>query len=125
VGIADLQQGCGYDGTLQYDGNQRLRAAGPASFGGDHWHRYSYDADNLISASLGGVKDHRHWYDAHNRLTNILDGSGATVTASPRKRRVQPRTRPRWAKNSASRQGTTSDHEGSVTTCGPMSNERC
>lgn len=81
VGIADLQQGGGYDRTLQYDGNQRLRAAGSASFGGDHWHRYSYDArDNLISASLGGVKDHRYWYDAHNRLTNILDGSGATVT---------------------------------------------
>lgn len=80
VGIADLQQGGGYDRTMQYDGNHRLRAAGSASFGGDHWHRYTYDArDNLLSASLGGVKDHRYWYDARNRLTNVLDDSGATI----------------------------------------------
>lgn len=81
VGIADMQQGAAYDRTLQYDGNHRLRAAGSASFGGDHWHRYTYDGrDNLISAALGGVKDHRYWYDARNRLTNVLDGSGATIT---------------------------------------------
>lgn len=80
VGIADLQQGGGYDRTMQYDGNHRLRAAGSASFGGDHWHRYTYDArDNLLSASLGGVKDHRYWYDARNRLTNVLDDDGATI----------------------------------------------
>ena len=57
TGIADLQQGAGFDRSLQYDAGQRLVAAGSASFGGDHWHRYSYDArDNLLSASLGGVR---------------------------------------------------------------------
>jgi len=78
--IADLQQGASFDRTLQYDANQRLIAAGSVSFGGDHWHRYSYDArDNLLSASLGGVKDYRYWYDERNRLTNILDANGATI----------------------------------------------
>lgn len=81
TGISDLQQGSGYDRTMQYDANHRLRAVGSASFGGDHWHRYTYDArDNLLTASLGGVKDHRYWYDDHNRLVNILNGDGATVT---------------------------------------------
>ncbi|HEL5321987.1 RHS repeat domain-containing protein [Stenotrophomonas maltophilia] len=80
TGIADLQQGAGFDRTLQYDAGQRLVAAGSASFGGDHWHRYSYDArDNLLSASLGGVKDYRYWYDERNRLANILNADGATI----------------------------------------------
>ena len=80
TGIADLQQGAGFDRTLQYDAGQRLIAAGSASFGGDHWHRYSYDArDNLLSASLGGVKDYRYWYDERNRLANILNADGATI----------------------------------------------
>jgi len=79
--IEDLLQGPGYNRVLQYDASQRLVAAGSASFGGDHWHRYTYDArDNLLSASLGGVKDSRYWYDARNRLTNILNPDGATIT---------------------------------------------
>lgn len=78
--IADLQQGAPYDRVMQYDSSNRLLAAGSASFGGDHWHRYTYDArDNLLSSSLGGVKDHRYWYDSRNRLTNILTQDGATV----------------------------------------------
>ena len=78
--IEDLQLGAGYNRVLQYDSNHRLLAAGSASFGGDHWHRYTYDAkDNLLSASLGGVRDNRYWYDSRNRLTNILSPDGATI----------------------------------------------
>lgn len=52
--IYDQQQGDAYSRIMEYDGLDRLTGAGSASFGGDHWHRYSYDAlDNLLSARLG------------------------------------------------------------------------
>ncbi|MBA3485872.1 MAG: RHS repeat protein, partial [Lysobacter sp.] len=66
---------------LNYDGLDRLTAAGSQMFGGDHWHRYTYDVlDNLTSSTLGGVKDYANYvYDANNRLTNIQDSGGASV----------------------------------------------
>jgi RHS repeat-associated protein len=69
------------DRWMQYDGLDRLTAAGSGSFGGDHWHRFSYDAlDNIKSWKLAGVKDYADYvYDANNRLTNIRNTAGATV----------------------------------------------
>jgi RHS repeat-associated protein len=69
------------DRWMQYDGLDRLTAAGSGSFGGDHWHRFTYDAlDNLTSWKLAGVKDYADYvYDANNRLTNIRNTAGATV----------------------------------------------
>ncbi|WP_093285727.1 RHS repeat-associated core domain-containing protein [Pseudoxanthomonas sp. CF125] len=66
---------------MQYDGLDRLKAAGSQIFGGDHWHRFSYDSlDNLKSWKLAGVKDYANYtYDAHNRLTNIKNIAGASV----------------------------------------------
>ena len=74
----------GYDARdrwMQYDALDRLTAAGSASFGGDHWHRFTYDAlDNLKSWKLAGVKDYADYvYDATHRLTNIRNTAGATV----------------------------------------------
>ncbi|MBN6149308.1 wall-associated protein [Xanthomonas sp. AmX2] len=78
--IYDQQQGDGYSRSMSYDGLDRLTAAGSASFGGDHWHRYVYDAlDNVLSARLGGVRQNNYWYDASNRLTNVVDDNGATT----------------------------------------------
>lgn len=70
------------DRWMGYDGLDRLTDAGSASFGGDHWHRYTYDAlDNIKSWKLAGVKDYAEYvYDnATNRLTNIRNTAGATV----------------------------------------------
>jgi RHS repeat-associated protein len=66
---------------LYYDGLDRLTDAGSQAFGGDHWHRFTYDAlDNLKSWKLGGVKDHAEYvYDPSNRLTNIRNSAGATI----------------------------------------------
>lgn len=78
--IYDLALGPFYNRHMLYDGLDRLIAAGSNNFGGDSWHRFSYDAlDNLTSWMLPGVKDHRYWYDAHNRLTNVRDGAGNTL----------------------------------------------
>jgi RHS repeat-associated protein len=67
---------------MQYDGLDRLTGTGSQMFGGDHWHRFTYDAlDNLKSWKLAGVKDYADYaYDAKNRLTNIKNSAGATVT---------------------------------------------
>ncbi len=70
------------DRWMQYDQLDRLTAAGSGSFGGDHWHRMTYDAlDNLKSWKLAGVKDYAEYvYDAQNhRLTSIRNTAGATV----------------------------------------------
>jgi RHS repeat-associated protein len=69
------------DRWMQYDQLDRLTAAGSGSFGGDHWHRMTYDAlDNLKSWKLSGVKDYAEYvYDARNRLTSIRNTAGATV----------------------------------------------
>jgi RHS repeat-associated protein len=79
--IYDLVRGTGYSRWMHYDGLDRLTAAGSASFGGDHWHRFGYDAlDNLKSWTLAGVKDYAAYgYDGANRLTNIRNSQGATV----------------------------------------------
>ncbi|RDZ27086.1 hypothetical protein DX914_12540 [Lysobacter silvisoli] len=80
VEIRDLVRGDTYSRWMAYDGLDRLIAAGSCSFGGDCWHRYTYDAlNNLKTWSLGGIKDHRYYYDAGNRLTNIQNASGASV----------------------------------------------
>lgn len=66
---------------MEYDGLDRLTAAGSAMFGGDHWHRLTYDAiDNLKSWTLGGVKDYAAYvYDGKNQLGSIKNTSGATI----------------------------------------------
>lgn len=81
--IDDLVQGANFTRDLQYDINDRLVAAGSPSFGGDHWHRFSYDAlDNLRSWKLAGVKDHAAYvYDANNRLTSIRNSAGSDTVA--------------------------------------------
>jgi RHS repeat-associated protein len=67
---------------MSYDGLDRLTAAGAAMFGGDHWHRFTYDAlDNIKSWKLAGVKDYAEYvYDTTtHRLTGIRNSAGATV----------------------------------------------
>lgn len=66
---------------LSYDGLDRLTDAGSGSFGGDHWHRFTYDAlDNMKSWKLAGVKDYAEYvYDAQNRLGSIKDSGAATI----------------------------------------------
>lgn len=71
------------DGTrsrwMVYDGLDRLTDAGSVVFGGDHWHRFTYDQlDNLRSWKLAGVKDFGNYeYDVNsNRLTAIKTTSG-------------------------------------------------
>jgi len=78
--IFDLALGPFYNRHMYYDGLDRLIAAGSNNFGGDYWHRFTYDAlDNLKSWTLPGVKDHHYWYDSRNQLTNVRDGVGNTV----------------------------------------------
>ena len=66
---------------MEYDGLDRLAAAGSAMFGGDHWHRFTYNAlDNMTSWKLGGVKDYAQYvYNTQNRLTNIKNSAGASI----------------------------------------------
>ena len=66
---------------MTYDGLDRLTSVGSAIFGGDHWHRFTYDVlDNLKSWKLAGVKDYANYvYDASNRLVNIKNSANATV----------------------------------------------
>ncbi|MGR4876402.1 M91 family zinc metallopeptidase [Pseudoxanthomonas sp. LARHCG66] len=70
-----------YSRWLHYDGLDRLTDAGSCMFGGDCWHRFTYDAiDNLKSWKLPGVKDYAEYvYDAQNRLGNIKNSAGATT----------------------------------------------
>ena len=79
--IYDLQQGAFYNRHMQYDGLDRLTAAGSWVFGGDAWHRFTYNAlDNMTSWKLAGVKDYATYvYDGRNQLGSIKDSSGATV----------------------------------------------
>ena len=79
--IWDLGRGDHYSRWLTYDNLDRLTSAGSGHFGGDAWHRFTYDAlDNLKSWKLAGVKDYADYiYDANNRLTNIRNTAGATV----------------------------------------------
>ena len=79
--IWDLARGDHYSRWLTYDNLDRLTSAGSGSFGGDAWHRFTYDAlDNLKSWKLAGVKDYADYvYDAQNRLTSIRNTAGATV----------------------------------------------
>lgn len=69
-----------YGRWMTYDGLDRLTDAGSCSFGGDCWHRFTYDAlDNLKSWKLPGVKDYAEYVYTNNRLTNIKNSAGATV----------------------------------------------
>jgi RHS repeat-associated protein len=69
-----------YGRWMTYDGLDRLTDAGSCSFGGDCWHRFTYDAlDNLKSWKLPGVKDYAEYVYTNNRLTNIKNTAGATV----------------------------------------------
>ncbi|KAF1722098.1 wall associated protein [Pseudoxanthomonas wuyuanensis] len=80
--IHDLVRGTNYSRTLQYDGLDRLTAAGSAMFGGDHWHRFTYDAvDNLKSWKLAGVKDYASYYyePNTNRLLSIQNSANAAI----------------------------------------------
>lgn len=66
---------------LSYDGLDRLTAAGSQVFGGDHWHRFAYNAlDNITSWKLAGVKDYAEYiYSTQNRLANIKNSAGASI----------------------------------------------
>ncbi|MEJ1095433.1 MULTISPECIES: RHS repeat protein [unclassified Pseudoxanthomonas] len=80
--VHDLVQGGNYSRLLEYDGLDRLTGAGSVSFGGDHWHRFTYDAlDNLKSWKLAGVKDYANYYyePATNRLLGIQNSANATI----------------------------------------------
>lgn len=79
--ILDHARGSTYSRWMSYDGLDRLTDAGSASFGGDHWHRFTYDTlDNLKTWKLAGVKDHNYYYDPNeNRLTNINTSTGAGI----------------------------------------------
>jgi RHS repeat-associated protein len=79
--IIDEVRGGNYGRWMSYDGLDRLIDAGSCNFGGDCWHRFTYDAlDNVKSWKLGGVKDYADYvYDAQNRLTSIRNTAGATV----------------------------------------------
>jgi len=81
--ICDVARGGAYNLHLQYDARDRLIAAGSGVFGGDGWHRYTYDAlDNIKSWRLGsGGKDYANYYydPGTNRLQGIRDSAGATV----------------------------------------------
>lgn len=83
IDIYDVARGSFYNRHMQYDGLDRLIAAGSWVFGGDAWHRFSYDSiDNLKSWKLGaGGKDYANYYyePATNRLTAIQNSGGATV----------------------------------------------
>ena len=78
--ILDRLRGDHYSRWMAYDDLNRLTAAGSCSFGGDCWHRFSYDAlDNLRSWSLGGIKDRRYHYDPRNQLINIKNQDGQSI----------------------------------------------
>jgi RHS repeat-associated protein len=79
--IHDLARGNAYTRWMTYDGLDRLTGAGAGHFGGDAWHRFTYDAlDNLKSWTLAGVKDYAEYvYDHNHRLTNLRNSAGATV----------------------------------------------
>jgi RHS repeat-associated protein len=76
--IHDQTRGGDYSRLLQYDGLDRLTGAGSVSFGGDDWHRFTYDAmDNLVTWKHGGVKDHRYCYNTANQLEFVRTGATA------------------------------------------------
>lgn len=80
--ISDLGRGDNYSRWMMYDSLDRLTAAGSVSFGGDAWHRFTYDAvDNIKSWKLAGVKDYAEYiYESGtNRLASIRNTAGATV----------------------------------------------
>ncbi len=82
--IANYAQDTGdgfYGRWMVYDGLDRLTDAGSCTFGGDCWHRFTYDAlDNMKSWKLPGVKDYAEYvYGAKNQLANIKNTAGATV----------------------------------------------
>ena len=79
--LLDRVRGDHYSRWMTYDGLDRLTSAGSCSFGGDCWHRFSYDVlDNLKSWKLAGVKDYATYiYDGQNRLGNIRNSANATI----------------------------------------------
>lgn len=72
-----------YSRWMTYDGLDRLTSAGSCMFGGDCWHRFTYDAlDNMRSWKLPGVKDYAEYvYNTQNQLANIKNSGGASVVA--------------------------------------------
>jgi len=72
-----------YSRWLHYDQHDRLTDAGSCMFGGDCWHRFTYDAaDNIRSWKLPGVKDYAEYiYNAQNQVSNIKNTSGASIVA--------------------------------------------
>lgn len=65
---------------MAYDGLDRLTDAGSVVFGGDHWHRFTYDQlDNLRSWKLAGVKDFGQYVYTNNRLSQIKTTAGSVL----------------------------------------------
>lgn len=79
--IADRARGDHFSRWMEYDKADRLTAAGSCSFGGDCWHRFTYDVlDNMRSWTLAGVKDQHYYYDpSRNQLNNVNASTGATI----------------------------------------------
>ncbi|GAB2505970.1 RHS repeat-associated core domain-containing protein [Lysobacter humi (ex Lee et al. 2017)] len=80
--IYDNARGGHYNRHMYYDGLDRLTAAGSWAFGGDAWHRFTYDTvDNIRSWMHAGGRDFANYYyePGTNRLTAIQNSAGATV----------------------------------------------
>lgn len=81
IEILDHLRGPHYSRWLQWDLANRLTAAGSCSFGGDCWHRNTYDTiDNVRSWKLPGVKDYADYqYSTRNLPEQIRNSANATV----------------------------------------------
>jgi RHS repeat-associated protein len=65
---------------MAYDGMDRLTDAGSVVYGGDHWHRFTYDQlDNLRSWKLAGAKDFGQYIYTDNRLAQIKTTAGSVL----------------------------------------------
>ena len=80
--IYDRARGSNTSRWMEYDALDRLTAAGSCHFGGDCWHRFTYDKlDNLTSWKLPGVKDYAEYYyePGTHRLLSLRNSKGAAV----------------------------------------------
>lgn len=81
--IFDHGRGSHFSRWNTYDDLDRLSSSSSCSYGGDCYHRFTYDPiDNLKSWTLGaGGKDYTNYYyePVTNRLTGIQNSGNATV----------------------------------------------
>ena len=81
--ILDQLRGSNFSRWMQYDLAERLTDAGSCSFGGDCWHRNTYDVfDNIKSWKLPSVRDYADYqYSARNLPEQIKDSASTTVVS--------------------------------------------